>query len=64
MTVTQLEWMKYVLSIYVTIYMFLLVLILDLLNPDIPYPAFAKSVDPDQLDSEEANWSGSALFAI
>ena len=28
------------------------------------YPAFAKSVDPDQLDSEEANWSGSTLFAI
>ena len=24
-------------------------------------PAFANSVDPDQLD---ANWSGSALFAI
>ena len=28
------------------------------------YPAFAYSVDPDQLASEEANWSGSALFAI
>ena len=27
------------------------------------YPAFANSVDPDQLASEEANWSGSALFA-
>ena len=27
-------------------------------------PTFANSVDPDQLDSEEANWSGSALFAI
>ena len=26
-------------------------------------PAFAYSVDPDQLASE-ANWSGSALFAI
>ena len=23
----------------------------------------ANSVDPDQLDSEEANWSGSTLFA-
>ena len=34
-----------------------------LLNPDIP-AAFANSVDPDQLASEEANWSGSALFAI
>ena len=28
------------------------------------YPAFANSVDSDQLDSEKANWSGSALFAI
>ena len=26
--------------------------------------SFANSVDPDQLASEEANWSGSALFAI
>ena len=38
-----------------------------------PFPAepryvlplqFANSVDPDQLASEEANWYGSALFAI
>ena len=28
------------------------------------YPAFANSVDPDQLASEEVNWSWSALFAI
>ena len=28
------------------------------------YPVFANSVDPDQLTSEEANWSGSALFVI
>ena len=28
------------------------------------YSAFANSVDPDQLASEEANWSGSAVFAI
>ena len=28
------------------------------------YPAFANGVDPDQLASEEANWSGSALFDI
>ena len=27
-------------------------------------PASANSVDPDQMASEEANWSGSALFAI
>ena len=28
------------------------------------YPAFANCVDPDQLASEEAIWSGSALFVI
>ena len=28
------------------------------------FTVFANSVDPDQLTSEEANWSGSALFAI
>ena len=38
------------------------VLTLVLLNPGIP--ASANSVDPDQLASEEVNWSGSALFAI
>ena len=27
-------------------------------------PILANSVDPDQLASEEANWSGSALFVI
>ena len=27
-------------------------------------PAFTDSVDPDQLASSEANWSGSALFVI
>ena len=27
-------------------------------------PAFANCVDPDQLASEEANWTGSALFSI
>ena len=26
------------------------------------YSVLANSVDPDQLSSEEANWSGSALF--
>ena len=28
------------------------------------YPAFANSLDPDQLASEENSWSGSALFVI
>ena len=37
-------------------------LTLVLLNQHIS--CFANSVDPDQLASEEANWSGSALFAI
>ena len=37
-------------------------LTLVLLNPDMSI--FANSVDPDQLASEEANWSGSALLAI
>ena len=27
-------------------------------------PTFENCVDPDQLASEEANWSGSALFVI
>ena len=27
-------------------------------------PIFANSVDPDQMASEEAIWSGSALFVI
>ena len=35
---------------------------LVLLNADMS--GFANSVDPDQLASEETNWSGSALFAI
>ena len=39
---------------------------IDLFNPslaehDMP---LANGVDPDQLASEEANWSGSALFVI
>ena len=38
-------------------------LTLVLLNPS-GYPAFANSADPDQVTSEEANWSGSALFGI
>ena len=37
-------------------------LILLLLNTTCP--VLANSVDPDQLASEEANWSGSALFDI
>ena len=37
------------------------VLTLVLQNSDMP---FVSSVDPDQLASEEANWSGASLFAI
>ena len=28
------------------------------------HPAFANSVDPEQMASEKASWSGSALFVI
>ena len=28
------------------------------------YPAFANSVDPDQMAFSEASWAGSALFVI
>ena len=42
--------------------MVFLSLTLVLLNPDMSF--FANNVDPDQLASEEANWSGSALLAI
>ena len=37
------------------------------LNPSPAEPGYilsANSVDPDQLASQEGNWSGSALFAI
>ena len=37
---------------------------LTLVMPSPDIPSVANSVDPDQLASEEANWSGSALFAI
>ena len=49
----------FVFSLY---YPWCVTLTLVLLNPDIP--AFVNSIDPDQLASEEANWSGSALFVI
>ena len=39
-----------------------MLLTLVLLNPDPPW--FENSIDPDQLASEEANWSRAALFAI
>ena len=35
-----------------------------LLLPNTTCSVLANSVDPDQLASEEANWSGSALFVI
>ena len=37
---------------------------LTLLLLNTTYPVLANSVDPDQLASEEANWSGSALFVF
>ena len=41
---------------------FIIFLTLLLLNMTSPF--LANSVDPDQLASEEANWSGSALLVI
>ena len=38
--------------------------LLTLLLLNTTFPVLANSVDPDQLASEEANWSGSALFVI
>ena len=38
--------------------------LLTLLLLNTTCPVLANSVDPDQLASEEANWSGSALFVI
>ena len=38
--------------------------VLTLLLLSTTCPALANSVDPDQLASSEANWSGSALFVI
>ena len=37
---------------------------LNLLLLNMTCPVLANSVDPDQLASEEANWSGSALLVI
>ena len=37
---------------------------LTLLLLNTTHSVLANSVDPDQLASEEANWSGSALFVI
>ena len=37
---------------------------LTLLLLNMTCPVLANSVDPDQLASEEANWSGSSLFVI
>ena len=39
-------------------------MLLTLLLLNTAFPVLANSVDPDQLASEEANWSGSALFVI
>ena len=49
-------------TIHVHVYNIIPYLTLLLLN--MICPVLANSVDPDQLASDEANWSGSALFAI
>ena len=45
-------------------YIFPLINILTLLLVNTSCPVLANSVDPDQLASEEASWSKSALFVI
>ena len=40
------------------------IIFLTLLLLNMTCPVLANSVDPDQLDSEDAHWSGSALFDI
>ena len=47
------------LPISIMLFSFLTLLLLNTARP-----VLANSVDPDQLASEEANWSGSALFII
>ena len=42
----------------------MLKMILTLLLPNTTCPVLANTVDPDQLASEEVNWSESALFVI
>ena len=44
--------------------LFVFVFSLTLLWLNMSCPVLANSADPDQLASEEANWSGSALFVI
>ena len=50
------------LDMYVSIKWLMWYLALLLLNTTCP--VLANSVDPDQLASDEANWSGSTLFVI
>ena len=49
---------------YLTHCVYMLSFVLTLLLLNTACPVLANSVDPDQLASEEANWSGSALFVI
>ena len=46
------------------LYFMYIACILTLLLLNTTCSVLANSVDPDQLASEEANWSGSALFVI
>ena len=51
-------------TLYIINSFFILFICLTLLLLSTKYPVLANSVGPDQLASEEANWSRSALFAI
>ena len=59
-------WFGISLSLYASQTLFLTrqLLTLTLLLLNTTCPGLANSVDPDQLVSSEASWSGSALFAI
>ena len=49
---------------YFSIHVYNTIPLLTLLLLNTICPVLANSVDPDQLASDEANWSGSALFVI
>ena len=55
----DLRCVKEIMKPYLKACYFLILLLLNM-----SCQVLANSVDPDQLASEEANWSGSALFVI
>ena len=62
--VEKLLWYSTEFNLYMECLIDLSIYLLTLVLLNLDIPCFTNSVDPDQLASEEANWSGSALFAI